>query len=138
MRLRVAPLAALLTRRAGLVLIAALFVSAIALWPATRLRLDSDLASLVPRGTPAAEDYRTFLTTFGGLEKVFIMVTAPAGSPEDSQRLTDAAAILAENLRHSPEVRSARAGFTEDDEAFFIDHVAPMAPLLLGAAELRQ
>src|SRR5262245_43506201 len=115
MRLRVAPLAALLTRRAGFVLIAAVAVSAIALWPAMGLRLDGDLASLVPKGTPAAEDYRTFLTTFGGLEKVFIMVSAPAGTPADSQRVTDAAAILAENLRQSPEVRSARAGFTEDD-----------------------
>lgn len=124
--------AALLTRRAGTILVAALLVTAVAAVPASGLRLEADLPSLLPDGAPAAEDYRTFLETFGGLEKVFVMISAPPGETADPTRLVETAEALAEALRNSPEVRNARAGFTPEDEAFFLDYVAPRAPLLLG------
>lgn len=124
--------AALLTRRAGLILAGSLLVTAIAAVPASGLRLEADLPSLLPDGAPAADEYRTFLETFGGLEKVFIMVDAPPGAPADPTRLVETAEALAAALRESPEVRGARAGFTEADERFFLEEVAPRAPLLLG------
>jgi predicted RND superfamily exporter protein len=120
------------------VLALVLAVSAAALWPASRLRLETDLPSLLPRGAPAAAAYRDFLTTFGGFEKVFVIVRAaggPRGSSEvvDAGTLTDAAGRLAEELAKDPEVASARAGLTPEDEEFFFRWIAPRAPLLLPA-----
>jgi uncharacterized protein len=124
-------LAAGLVRRPGRVLLATLALSALALWPAAHLRLDTDLTALLPRGAPAARDYRTFLNTFGGFEKLFVIVQAKGGRPEDPGSLVDAAERLAEELRKDPLVADARSGLTPEDEAFFLRWVAPRAPLLL-------
>jgi len=121
------------------VLALTLLLTAAALWPASRLRLTTDLPSLLPRDAPAAAAYRDFLATFGGFEKVFVIVRsahqAAAAGAADAGALTDAAARLAEELAKSPEVAAARAGLTPDDEAFFLRWIAPRAPLLLPAAD---
>jgi predicted RND superfamily exporter protein len=117
-------------RRPGRVLAAVLVLTLLALIPASRFRLDTDLAALFPDGAPGAEDYRLFLRTFGGFEKVFVIVRSPGTPLEDSDPLVDAAEGLAEALRSSPEVAEARAGITAEDEAFFLQHVAPRLPLL--------
>ncbi|HXO20350.1 MAG TPA: MMPL family transporter [Thermoanaerobaculia bacterium] len=117
-----------------------LALSAAALWPASRLRLETDLAALLPEDAPAARDYRAFLRTFGGFEKVFVVVRARGVGRDDPGPLVDAAAALAAELSKSREVASVRYGLTPEDERFFFRYVAPRAPLLLkGAAweELR-
>lgn len=91
------------------------------------MRLEADLPSLLPEGSRAADDYREFLATFGGLEKVFVLVEAPEGT--DREALADAAFALAESLEASPEVRSARAGLTPADERFVLEELAPRAAL---------
>ncbi len=118
----------------GAVLAAALALTLAALWPASRLRLETDLASLLPRDAPAAAAYRDFLTTFGGFEKVFVIVRAGGPGKVESGTLTDAAGRLAEELGKSPEVADARAGLTADDEDFFFRWIAPRAPLLLAGS----
>lgn len=123
-------LADLLVRHPRRVLAVTLALTLAALVPASRFRIDTELANLLPDGSPGAEDYRLFLRTFGGFEKVFVVVRS-AGPLEDSALLTDAAEQLAEALRSSPEVAEARAGITAEDEAFFLRSVAPRLPLLL-------
>jgi uncharacterized protein len=134
------PLAPWIARRPGWVLAAGLAVTVAALAvAAARLRIETDLAALLPRDAPAAADYRAFLETFGGFEKVFVVVRA-GGDGVDAGTLIAAADRLAELLAGSPEVASARSGLTEEDQAFFLRHVAPRAPLLadLPAAELQR
>ena len=134
------PLAPWIARRPGWVLAGGLAVTVAALAvAAARLRIETDLTALLPRDAPAAADYRAFLETFGGFEKVFVVVRA-GGEGVDAGTLIAATDRLAELLAASPEVASARSGLTEEDQAFFLGHVAPRAPLLadLPAAELRR
>ncbi len=54
-------IASLILRRPRLVLALSLALTALALIPASRFRVDTDLAALLPDGAPGAEDYRVFL-----------------------------------------------------------------------------
>jgi predicted exporter len=89
------------------------------------------MLALLPDGSPGADDYRVFLGTFGGFEKVFVMVRSIDGPLEDPGPLMDAAEMLADLLRQSPEVAEARSGLTAEDERFFFEKVAPRMPLLV-------
>jgi len=129
-------LAAPLLRHPRWVLAISLALTLAALVPALRFRIDTELANLLPNGAPGAEDYRLFLRTFGGFEKVFVIVRT-TGPLEDSGPLADAAGQLAEVMSGSPEVAEARAGITAEDEAFFLHSVAPRLPLLLEG-DIRQ
>ncbi|HVR95256.1 MAG TPA: MMPL family transporter, partial [Thermoanaerobaculia bacterium] len=114
------------------VLAAVLALTLLSLVPASRFRVDTDLAALLPDGSPASDDYRLFLETFGGFEKVFVLVRAPGAGLEDPGALIDAAERLAATLAGSPEVADARSGLTAEDERFFLDQVAPRLPLLIA------
>lgn len=116
-------------RRPGLVLLAVLFLTALAVVPALRFRVDTDLSALLPDGAPGADDYRLFLRTFGGFEKVFVLVRSEQPL-EDPSPLMDAAAVLAEEMARSPEVAEARSGITEEDERFFLGSIAPRMALI--------
>jgi predicted RND superfamily exporter protein len=116
------------------VLAAALLLTLAGLVPASRFRIETQLEALLPERAPASEDYRTFLRTFGGFEKVFVLVRArPSsnGRQADSETLVNAAGELADRMRESPLVADARSGLTEEDEHFFFTHVAPRMPLLI-------
>ncbi len=114
----------------------ALLLAGLALLPASRLRLTVDLAAMLPVGSPAADGYRVFLERFGGLEKVFVLILPdPAGDAVEAD-LIRAAGLLEESLAVSAEVASVRAGLDIRDEAFFIDYVAPRAPLLIAEGGL--
>jgi predicted exporter len=136
-----------IARRPRLALALCLGLALAALGPAARIRINSDLTAVMPAGAPAADDYRTFLRTFGGFEKIFVLVRSPAQRLADPGPLEDAAAALAGELRTSPLVADARSGRTEEDERFFFRYVAPRMPLLLldagagaggGGAELER
>jgi predicted RND superfamily exporter protein len=129
--------AAALVRRPGRVLVATLALTALAFLPALRLRLLTDISALLPRNAPASGDYRTFLDTFGGFEKLFVILQAKEGRPADPGPLVDAAEELSQELAKSPLVANARFGLTAEDEAFFLRWVAPRAPLLLSGDVLR-
>src|SRR3954469_13105888 len=133
-----AALAALIARRPRAVLAAAILLTLAALIPASRFKIETQIEALLPEGAPAAEDYRTFLRTFGGFEKVFILVRGQGGRPVEPEVLINAASELADRMRQSPLVAEARAGLTEEDERFFFGHVAPRMPLLLRTPGWRQ
>jgi len=133
-----AALAAFIARRPRLVLAAALLLTLAALIPASRFRIETQLEALLPERAPASEDYRTFLRTFGGFEKVFVLVRAPAGQRTESETLVNAASELADRMRDSPLVADARSGLTEEDEHFFFTYVAPRMPLLVHAPGWRE
>ncbi|MDA8016656.1 MAG: MMPL family transporter [Thermoanaerobaculia bacterium] len=113
------------------VLIAGLSLTLLALWPASRLHLETDLAALLPSGDPAAQDYRLFLDTFGGFEKVFLLLRPLDSSAVDEGDLLAAAEQLADVLAASAEVAEARSGLQPEDEKFFLRYVVRRAPLLL-------
>ena len=130
--------AAFIARRPRLVLAIALLLTLASAVPASRFRIETRLEALLPEGAPAAEGYRTFLRTFGGFEKVFVLVRAPGGRRADAETLVNAASELADRMRESPLVADARSGLTEEDERFFFTHVAPRMPLLVHTPGWRE
>lgn len=125
------PISRILARRPGTVLVVVLIATALCVPPASHLRIASDLEAMLPRDAPAADAYRSFLNTFGGIEKVFVTIRLPAGAGADPDRLADAAETLADALSSSKEVRSVRSGLDPADEEFAAKRIAPQLPLLL-------
>ncbi len=125
--------------RAVLVTLAALLATCLALVAVGRIRLHADLATMLPNGAPVADAYRTFFEHFDGLELVFVAVEPTDATSADSGPTVDlvrvAAALEIELSRH-PELTDVRAGLTEHDESFFLQYVAPRAPLLMDDAGL--
>jgi len=115
-----------------LVFLITVLLTLASLYPASHFRVDTDITSILPEGSPGAEDYRIFLRTFGGFEKVFVLVQSPGRKLEDPGALTQAAETVAREMEKNPDVAEARSGLTEADEHFFFKYVAPRMPLLLG------
>ncbi len=123
-----------------LVLVVGLLLTLLALWPASRLKLATDILDLLPDGSPAASDYRLFLEHFGGFEKVFILIEA-ADAERDPQsgkigaeagaEVLAAAERIEELLAGNPLLKEVRAGLEPADIAFFEHFVLRRAPLLL-------
>jgi predicted RND superfamily exporter protein len=118
-------------RRPRRVLLATIALTVLSVLPALRFRVDTDLSALLPDGAPGADDYRLFLNTFGGFEKVFVLVRSARGPLDDATPLIDAAGVVAEEMSRSAQVAEARSGITEEDERFFFRYIAPRMPLLL-------
>jgi len=108
-------------------------VTAFAVGSARHLQIRTELAGLLPPSSTSAADYRTFLSVFGGLEKVFVVVRPPlSATDDDAGRVTEAAIELARLLADSPEVAGVKAGVSLDDEDFFLEQVVPRSALLAG------
>lgn len=131
-----------IARHPARVLLAGLVLALLALWPASKLHLETDLAALLPAGDPAAQDYHLFLETFGGFEKVFLLIRpidtetdhgtqAETEGEVDEGDLLGAAGRLATLLDEAPEVAEVRSGLEPEDEEFFLRFVIRRAPLLL-------
>ncbi len=127
-------------RRPRLVLLVTLVLTFVSIVPASRFRVDTDLSALLPDGAPGADDYRLFLRTFGGFEKVFVVVRSARGPLEDASPLIDAAEVVAAEMSRSRQVAEARSGITEEDERFFFRYMAPRMPLLFegGAGDIQK
>ena len=54
----------------------------------TRLRLDIDVLSMLPRGTPAFDDFKAFIADFGQLDELLVLVDG--APPETLRRFVDA------------------------------------------------
>lgn len=109
-------------------LIAAAAVTALLAVPASRVRPAVNLVDLLPEGSPAAADYRVFLTHFGGTERVFALVSGPADA--DSELVASAQELVAERLRATGLLHDVRSGLDPADEAFFVRWVLPRRVLL--------
>ena len=135
----------LVARSPRLVLVVGAVLTLALAWQASRLKIATDLISLLPDGSPAASDYRLFLEHFGGFEKVFVLIEAegaasePGGAkvdPEKTAAVLTAAESLQEILSESPLVKDVRAGLEPEDVAFFEKFVLRRAPLLLPDSAL--
>ena len=124
------------SRHPSRVFLLVLLVCLLALWPASRNQLETDLTALLPEGSPAAAAYSLYLDRFGGFEKVFVMVLGDSPDPVEGALLADAAEALAERLAESPEVRAVRVGLEPADERFLLRHVLARAPLLVPEESL--
>ena len=70
-------LARIVARHPGTVVALALVLWALALLPASQLRLRFELESLLPGASPAAAAYGEYLRLFGGVRRVFVILQAP-------------------------------------------------------------
>ncbi len=122
----------LIARRPGTVALVLLVATAVALIPASRLHLATDLPSLLPDNSPAAQAYRVFLDQFGAAERIFITIEGTRESDVITGGLLgESASRIAEKLEAHPEVASARAGLEAEDEASFFAEIIERAPLFL-------
>ena len=129
-----------LERRPGRALLALALVSLLALPLARQLRIETDLLSLLPDGSPAAEAYGLFVEYFGGFEKVFVLILPTEGAAEglSGEDLTEAAEEVQQILALHPEVRTVRSGLEPEDEDFILRFVLRRAPLLVPSDRLDQ
>ena len=119
-------------RRVLAVVVATLVLAGLGAW---RLRLDTELATLLPADRQPFADYLDFIEGFGGLEQVLVLIDSAEGSvPEEV--LLEAAWLLEQELEASDLVLSARSGLEDEDERFLLEQVLPVAPLLLRADQL--
>lgn len=135
----------LVARAPRLVLACGIVLTLLLGWQASRLKLATDLISLLPDGSPAAADYRLFLEHFGGFEKVFVLIEAEGAAidpetgkadPEKTAAVMTAAERLAEILGEDPQIKDVRSGLEPEDVAFFETFVLRRAPLLLPDSAL--
>ncbi|MCD4751117.1 MAG: MMPL family transporter [Thermoanaerobaculales bacterium] len=119
-----------ISRHPAAIVALTLLVTAAALVPASRLTFRTDLPSLLPDESTAAEAWREYLVRFGGIEKVFVLLSTADPDVKPAQ-LAEAAAEFAQRLEMHEEVSSARAGVEPEDETAFLNNVVARAPLLL-------
>jgi predicted RND superfamily exporter protein len=101
-------------RRRGLVLLttAILVFAAVAL--GSRLRLDTDILEMVPRGNPKIDAFKSSLRDFGGIDYLLILVEAPPGhSAEEYEDFVDS---FAERLTEVSEIQSVEDRLGGNDE----------------------
>lgn len=129
----------LIARRPGLVAFSLLVVSAVLLIPASTLEVSTDLPSLLPGDSPAAQAYHAYLDQFGATERIFIMLEGMNGSEVvTGGRLAEAGFQVAEKLESHPEVAEAKAGLNEGDEASFFTDLIERSPLFLEGPTWRK
>ncbi len=92
-------------RRRRLVLLGSLALTLASMLSLTRLRLDVDLLSTLPTGTPAFDEYKQFLETFGSLQMLPVLVSGVEGPA-----LGRAIDRLAAGYRALPQVANVIAG----------------------------
>ncbi|TFG38548.1 MAG: hypothetical protein E4H44_03760, partial [Candidatus Aminicenantes bacterium] len=110
----------------------AIAIWALALIPASQIELRINLESLLPDDSPAALGYREFITRFGGMKRVFVILESAEQEPDlDSFQLAEATTRLAQILGESDEVVDARAGLTDEDISGYLAEIVRRAPLLL-------
>lgn len=112
-------------RRRRAVLLASLVLTLASLLSLTQLRLDVDILSTLPTGTPAFDDYKHLLETFGGLQTVPVLVSGATGPA-----LGRAIDRLAAGYRTMPQITSVIAGISAGMDVPFLDpvHVPAMVP----------
>ncbi|MEM7051197.1 MAG: MMPL family transporter [Acidobacteriota bacterium] len=107
-------------------LLAALLVSWLAALSLSRLDIATGIVDLLPEGRSAADDYRTFLAEFGGLEQVFVIVTVDGA---DEELLVEAAVVLADELEATAAVDLAQGALSAEDLDLLRREILPRAPL---------
>ena len=84
-------------RHPRVVLVAAALTWIIALSLASRVRLETDILSLVPRNNPVVEGFRTTVERFGSVDTLLVVIHLDEGRPLENS--IDFADRFARNLR---------------------------------------
>src|SRR3954452_10117680 len=109
-------------RHRALVAVATLALTLGSLAGIRRLAFDTDVLSLLPRDGRVIPAFRTFLATFGSLDQLYIVFSAPAGQSIADYDDDIEAWITA--LRQSPEIARVDSGTvdTPRDFSWLADH----------------
>ena len=119
--------------RWGVVLGASLLVFVVCTWIGTRIRLESDVLSLIPRGNRQVDTFREALHEFGSIDYLIVLLEAAEGEGPDE--IEDFADLLAEKLREQAElVESVEYRFQPD--ARFLELFTENALLFLPPEQL--
>lgn len=119
--------------RWGIVLGASLVVFALCTWIGTRIRVESDVLSLIPRGNRQVDTFREALHEFGSIDYLIVLLDAADGDGPDE--IEDFADLLAEKLREQGDlVESVEYRFQPD--ARFLELFTENALLFLPPEQL--
>ncbi len=103
-------------RRRALVVGAAFCVLAASAEGARRLSFDTDVLTLLPRSGRVIPAFRSFLSTFGSLDHLYVVFTAPEGEAiADYSERIDA---WTRRLREAPEIDRVDAGIPDRSRDF--------------------
>jgi len=103
-------------RRRALVVGAAFCVLAASAEGARRLSFDADVLALLPRDGRVIPAFRSFLSTFGSLDQLYVVFTAPEGDAiSDYRERIDA---WTGRLREAPEIDRVDAGIPDRSRDF--------------------
>ncbi|HJQ99233.1 MAG TPA: hypothetical protein VJ826_13050, partial [Candidatus Polarisedimenticolaceae bacterium] len=120
--------------RWGIVLGVSLVLFLVCTWIGTRVRLESDVLSLIPRGNRQVDTFREALHEFGSID--YLIVLLEAGKDEGPDEIEDFADLLAEKLREKTDlVESVEYRFQPD--ARFLELFTENALLFLPPDKLR-
>lgn len=98
-------------RRRALVIGAAFCVLAVSAEGARRLSFETDVLSLLPRDGRVIPAFRAFLSTFGSLDQLYVVFTAPAGYPIGDY--SDRIDAWIDQLRAAPEIDRVDTGVAD-------------------------
>jgi predicted RND superfamily exporter protein len=119
-------------RRRALVIAAAFCILAVSAEGARRLSFETDVLTLLPRDGRVIPAFRSFLSTFGSLDQLYVVFTAPDGYPiADYNDRIDA---WIDQLRAAPEIDRVDTGMA--DESRNVGWLADRQLLLLDDSTL--
>ena len=121
-------------RRRALVVGAALCVLAASAEGARRLSFETDVLTLLPRDGRVVPAFRAFLSTFGSLDHLYVVFTAPEGYAITDY--DDRIDTWADQLRGAPEIDRVDAGIADRSRDF--GWLADRELLLLDERTLEQ
>ena len=125
-------LARIVARHPKVVAVIGIALWAVALLPASRLKLGFDLVTLLPSSSEAAAAYGEYLRHFGGIRTVFVLVEGADSLHDPGQaQLVQASARISDLLEASDEVASVRSGLEERDIRSYLENTVSRAPLLI-------
>jgi hypothetical protein len=112
----------------AVVLLATACLAASALAAISRLTFDTDILSLLPRDGRIAPAYRSFASSFGTVDDLYVLLTAPEG--RDISEYENVAAAWAKRLREIPEIASVDTGLPDAsrDLSWLADHRLLLLP----------
>ena len=86
------------------------------------LRFDTDVLSLLPRNGRVVPAFRSFVESFGSVDDVYVVLTAPEG--HDISEYEDDVDAWADGLRRAPEMTRVDTGRVDEsrDLSWLADH----------------
>jgi predicted RND superfamily exporter protein len=131
------PLIRFATRRAAIVVLVALALAALGLWQAMNLRIDTNLANLIPQDYPSVQALERLRDTVGGESDVSVGIVAEDSSPEQLKAFAEAFMPLALALEdpRTGEPYLSRVRYYQDNSFMRANALYFATPAELGQLE---